>query len=115
MGWAMLRNHGWSEGEGLCTTNSGRSGNDARDGRTKKEQKARKRSRLDRCPSSSSPSPSQEQPEATEERVLVGGDDDDDDADAISEVRKHVHVPIIDPRQSNTEKNYEGEDERAIT
>jgi len=46
------------------------------------------------------PSPSQEQPEATEEHVLVGGDDDNDndDNDASIEVRKNVHVPIIDLR-----------------
>ena len=103
-GWAMLQNQGWSEGEGLGTSTSGRSGNDARDDGAKKEQKARKRSRLDRP---SPLSPSQEQPDATEEHILVGDDDDDD---PIIEVRKKVHVPTIDLTQSDTEED-EDEDE----
>jgi len=104
----MLQNQGWSEGEGLGTGNSGRGGNDARDDRAKVEQqKARKRSRLDRP---SPRPPSQEQPEeATEEHVLVGGDDDDDGP--IIEVRKKVHVPIIDLTQSDTEEEDEEEDD----
>jgi len=103
----MLQNQGWSEGEGLGTSNSGRSGNDARNDSTKKEQKPRKRSRLDR-PSSS---PSQEQPdsEATEEHILVGGSSDDDDL--IIEVRKKAHVPTIDLTQSDTEEDEDEEDD----
>ena len=103
----MLQNQGWSEGEGLGTNNSGRSGNDARNDSTIKEQKPRKRSRLDR-PSSS---PSQEQPdsEATEEHILVGGSSDDDDL--IVEVRKKAHVPTIDLTQSDTEEDGDEEDD----
>jgi len=104
-GWAKLQNQGRSEGEGLSTSNSGRSGNDARNDSTKEEQKARKRSRLDR-PSSS---PSQEQPEATEEHILVGGSYDDDDL--IIEVRKKAHVPTIDLTQSDTEEDEDEEDD----
>jgi hypothetical protein len=102
----MLQNQGWSEGEGLGTSTSGRSGNDARNSRTEKEQKARKRSRLDRL--SLPPSPSQEQLEATEEHILVGGDDDDD---PIIEVRKKAHVPIIDLTRSDTEEDEDGDDD----
>ena len=104
----MLQNQGWSEGEGLGTGNSGRSGIDARNDSTKKEQKARKRSRLDR-PSSSPPS-SQEQPEATEEHILVGGSYDDDD-DLIIEVRKKSHVPTIDLTHSDTEEDEDEDDD----
>lgn len=105
----MLQNQGWSEGEGLGTGNSGHSGNDARDDRAKMEQqKARKRSRLDHHRPSPRP-PSQEQPEeATEEHVLVGGDDDDE---PIIEVRKKVHVPIIDLTQSDTEEDVDDDND----
>ena len=106
-GWAMLQNQGWSEGEGLGTSTSSRSGIDASNNRTEKEQKARKRSRLDRLSPPSSPS--REQPEATEEHILVGGDDDDDDP--IIEVRKKAHVPTIDLTRSDTEEDEDEEDE----
>ena len=101
----MLQDQGWSEDEGLGTSTSGRSGNDARDNGANMEQKARKRSRLDRP----SPfSPSQEQPDATEEHILVGDDDDDD---PIIEVRKKAHVPTIDLTQSDTEEDEDEDDE----
>jgi hypothetical protein len=104
----MLQNQGWSEGEGLGTSTSSRSGNDVPNNRTEKELKARKRSRLDRL--SPPPSPSREQPEATEEHILVGGDDDNDD-DPIIEVRKNAHVPIIDLTRSDTEEDEDEEDD----
>ena len=109
-GWAMLQNQGWSEGEGLGASSTSRGDDDAHT--TMNEDKARKRKRtrtgmgLDRRPSP--PSPSQEQ--ATEEHQVLLVDDDDDD-DPIIELRKKVHVPVIDLTQSDTEEEEEDEED----
>jgi hypothetical protein len=107
----MLQNQGWSEGEGLGASSTSRGDDDAHT--TMNEDKARKRKRtrtgmgLDRRPSlPRAPSPSQEQ--TTEEHQVLLVDDDDD---PIIELRKKVHVPVIDLTQSDTEEDEEDEDE----
>jgi hypothetical protein len=104
----MLQNQGWSEGEGLGASSSKQptslGGNDAPN--DTKTDKSRKRTRLVR------PSQPLQEEQATEEQeqevVLVGDDDDDDDP--IIEVRKKVHVPIIDLTQSDAEEDEDEED-----
>jgi hypothetical protein len=106
----MLQNQGWSEGEGLGasskqpTTSLG--GNDDAPNKTKKD-KTRKRTRLVR------PSQPLQEEQATEEQqqVVLVDDDDDDDDGPIIEVRKKVHVPIIDLTQSDAGDDEEDEDD----
>jgi hypothetical protein len=112
----MLQNQGWSEGEGLGASSSTSRGDDDAH-TTTYEDKARKRKRtrtrtgmgLDRRLSPPrAPSPSREQ--ATEEHQVILVDDDDDD-DPIIELRKKVHVPVIDLTQSDTEEDDQIEEE----
>ena len=112
----MLQNQGWSEGEGLGASSSTSRGDDDDAHTTMNEDKARKRKRtgtgmgmgLDRRPSlPRAPSPSHQEQATEEHQVFLV----DDDNDPIIELRKKVHVPVIDLTQSDTEEDDQVEEE----
>jgi hypothetical protein len=107
----MLQNQGWSEGEGLGASLSG---NDASIKTKRDKMRKRKRTGLDRHHSSLA---SREEPTiVTEEQVQIQVQEeenfiDDDNDDPIIEVRRKVHVPIIDLTQSDVEEGEDGYEE----